>query len=217
VSALRSKQTRGFTVGDMRLTGLFLFCVTLLGFALATNFVSVVHADVMNDVILQQLKSCNRACISEAEKCTKNPGLNHSYCDTHEISCVASCQVCIKNFANCMNVSDQAMSFCQNVFNACLDEKLNANHAREHIPIVFKGGNGLSFDTPVIIEGILSEQETGLAENLWMSRNHPTWRKTAQAIVKQRGRSFDKIDYKAEDGSHTVWFDITAAFEKTPE
>jgi len=202
---------------DMRLMKLFLLCLGWLSCSLALGLVQAAHADVMNDAVIQQLKSCNRACISEAEKCTKSPGLNHAYCDTHEISCVASCQSCIKNFASCMTVADHAMAFCQNVFNACLDEKLNANRSREHIPIVFKGGDGLSFDAPVIIEGILSEQETSLAENLWMSRNHPTWRKGKPAQVKQRGRIFHKIDCRAEDGPRTVWFDVTAAFEKAPQ
>jgi len=194
----------------MRVTELFLLCFSFLSMSILNL---AAFADVMNDAIVAQLRSCNRACISEAEKCTKNPGLNHAYCDTHEITCVASCQTCIKSFSSCMTISEQATSFCQNVFNACLDEKLNANHSREHVPIVFKGGDGLSIDTPVILEGVLNEQETSLAQNLWMSRNHPSWRKGAQTQVKQRGRILDKIDCKAEDGAHTVWFDITAAFK----
>jgi hypothetical protein len=161
-----------------------------------------------------QLLSCHRLCVQGGEKCSGEAGSTAPYCDTLEIGCVVACDACIDGFDKCTKSEEQSPRFCQNLFSECLEKKLTASRSRARPQIAFKGGDGLSQKTAVVIEGAQSESEGILAESLWISRQHADWRKRDRSLVTLDGKNFDSIDYRAADGAHTIWFDITGFFGK---
>ncbi len=196
-----------------RLEGLMLiafFRVLSVIIALGSFAVSSVFADDIS----RELKGCSRSCLSESDKCLSQAGVGQAFCDTHEISCASSCRACIAGFTSCMDIADHAVSFCQNVFAGCIDEQLNANASRAHTAVLFKGGDGKSLATAVVIEGALSDPETILAEDLWMYRHHPLWEQTGQTLSRIERRIIHKIEYQSDQGAQTIWFDITSDYGK---
>jgi len=161
-----------------------------------------------------QLQSCHRLCVQGGEKCLSESASTAPFCDTLEIGCVTACGACIGGFDSCTKSGDQSPRFCQNAFSECLDTKLTAARSRARPQITFKGGDGLSQKTAVVIEGAVSESEGILAERLWISRHHGDWRKRDQALVTVDGKNFDSVNYQAADGAHAIWFDITGFFGK---
>ena len=63
---------------------------------------------------------------------------------------------------------------------------------------------------------IITENDTtrGIAaENAWIAQNHPGYRKIGQALIKEGGGIYDRIDIQAPDGSRrSVYFDIRSFF-----
>jgi hypothetical protein len=166
------------------------------------------------DPVRLQARTCYQTCFTEGEKCLGQQGAKEPFCNTREIGCVASCKACVVSFAGCVKVADQTASFCQESFAACLEEKLDASGSRDRALIAFQGGDGLSQESAVVIEGAQDESEGISAEDLWTARHHPGWRKSAQALLSSGERAFDRIDYEAQDGHHMIWFDITGFFGK---
>ena len=72
--------------------------------------------------------------------------------------------------------------------------------------------DGSSIERAVII----NENDTtrGIAaENAWIAQNHPGYRKIGQALIKEGGGIYDRIDIQAPDGSRrSVYFDIRSFF-----
>jgi len=161
-----------------------------------------------------QIQSCHRLCVKGGESCLSQAGGTEPYCDTLEIGCVSGCDACIGIFDECIKSEDQTPRFCQSAFDDCLEQKLTAARSRARPQITFKGGDGLSRNTAVIIEGALTKSEGILAESLWIARHHADWRKQGQVLVSQDGRTFDNITYRAAEGSHLIWFDITGFLGK---
>jgi hypothetical protein len=161
-----------------------------------------------------QIQSCHKLCVKGGETCLAEAGGTEPYCDTLEIGCVSGCDACIGIFDTCIKSEDQTPRFCQGAFDECLERKLTAARSRARPQITFKGGDGLSQKTAVVIEGALSGSEGILAESLWIARHHADWRKREQTRLSLDGRDFDSINYQAADGPHMIWFDITGFFGK---
>ena len=53
------------------------------------------------------------------------------------------------------------------------------------------------------------------AEARWIRKTHPGWRKGGQALLGDKGKSYDRIEYATPDGkTKTIFFDITDFFGK---
>ncbi len=161
-----------------------------------------------------QLQSCHKVCFTEGEKCVTQPNGKEPFCNTLEIGCVSACAACIGGFSACSNNEDRTPRFCQTTFDTCLEQKLDASRARARPQIAFNGGDGLTQQTAIVIDGALGEFEGIMAENLWVARHHPQWRKHDQALIAADGKHFDKIGYDAPDGAHTVWYDVSGFLGK---
>lgn len=63
---------------------------------------------------------------------------------------------------------------------------------------------------------VINENDTtrGIAaENAWIARHHPGYRKVGQALLNEGGGIYDRIDIQAPDGSRrSVYFDIRSFF-----
>lgn len=80
---------------------------------------------------------------------------------------------------------------------------------------VFEGGNGSSIEQAVIIKHAKNEEEGVGAEAKWIKKVHPGWRKGDQALLGEKEKSFDRIEYTMPDGKKkTIFFDITEFFGK---
>ena len=63
---------------------------------------------------------------------------------------------------------------------------------------------------------VINENDTtrGIAaENAWIARHHPGYRKVGQVLLNEGGGIYDRIDIQAPDGSRrSVYFDIRSFF-----
>jgi len=75
--------------------------------------------------------------------------------------------------------------------------------------VTYSGGDGLSFETAVLIEG--ATRATGIqAEYAWLAQQYPGYRRGIQALTKFNGRMYDIIEIRTADGaSKRIHFDIT--------
>lgn len=81
--------------------------------------------------------------------------------------------------------------------------------------LVFEGGDGSSIEQAVVIKNAKDEMEGVDAEDKWVRKIHPGWRKGAQALMSDNGKSYDRIDYTTPKGeTKTLFFDITGFFGK---
>jgi hypothetical protein len=81
--------------------------------------------------------------------------------------------------------------------------------------ITYGGGDGSSQDNAVVIQGAPNSASGVRAESIWARRNHPTWRKTRQSLVRGDGKRYDRIDFTTASGEkHVLFFDITDFFGK---
>ncbi len=165
------------------------------------------------DLVPVQLAVCYRICHQEAENCLDRPEAKAPYCDTNEIECAATCWSCMGSFAKCLAEKEQTGVPCNDLVVTCLQDKLAARKPDARPQITFQG-DGSAQETAVVIGGAQSEFEGIAAEALWIARMHPEWRKSHQALISSGDRHFDLIDYDAEDGHHSVWYDITGFFGK---
>lgn len=81
--------------------------------------------------------------------------------------------------------------------------------------LVFEGGDGSSLEQAVIIKNAKNEEEGVDAEAKWIRKVHPGWRKGDQALLSEKGKAYDRIEYTTPDGkTKTIFFDITEFFGK---
>ena len=63
---------------------------------------------------------------------------------------------------------------------------------------------------------VINENDTtrGIAaENAWIARHHPGYRKVGQALLNEGGGIYDRIDIQTPDGSRrSIYFDIRSFF-----
>jgi hypothetical protein len=94
-----------------------------------------VRANV-NVLVKSQLRGCLQMCASETKNCLDQQDTSvpretkERFCNTADIGCTAGCSDCIGIFASCMKSGDQTIHFCQDPFNACLEQKFNASSPR---------------------------------------------------------------------------------------
>ena len=81
--------------------------------------------------------------------------------------------------------------------------------------LVFEGGDGSSMEQAVLIRHAKTEEEGVDAEAKWIRKIHPGWRKGNQALLGDKGKHYDRIEYTTPDGkTETIFFDITEFFGK---
>ena len=81
----------------------------------------------------------------------------------------------------------------------------------------YAGGNGLSFNSPVIIVNAQTLDEGFAAEKSWIAAHYPNAQVTNQQFLTLADRRLDQFVLQTADGrSVTVWFDITAFLGKPP-
>lgn len=77
----------------------------------------------------------------------------------------------------------------------------------------FEGGDGDSLDHAVIIKG--AEDSVGAvdAEGLWLRKHFPKLKKKGQALLKGKGKAYDRIELSGPNGeAKEVYFDNTECF-----
>jgi hypothetical protein len=165
------------------------------------------------DMVQMYQRVCARVCATENKQCEGKPAPDKAACDTSYVGCHIGCTQCVGEFAACMRRQGSDFAVCDKEFAPCAKAKLQAR--RKERPLIrFRGGDGSSQATAVMIEGAQNEPEGITAESLWILKHHEGWRKAHQALIHGGSRSFDAIDYETPDGKHTVWFDITSFFGK---
>ena len=81
--------------------------------------------------------------------------------------------------------------------------------------LVFEGGDGSSIEQAVIVKGAKNEFEGVEAEAKWIRKVHPGWQKGAQALLSEKKRYYDRIEYATPAGkTETIFFDISDFFGK---
>ena len=81
----------------------------------------------------------------------------------------------------------------------------------------FVGGNGLTFNSPVIILGAKNLAQGFAAEKQWLDEHFPGATKTGQEYVPIADRRFDIFDLTTADGRTVhVYFDVTDFVTKPP-
>jgi hypothetical protein len=81
--------------------------------------------------------------------------------------------------------------------------------------LVFEGGDGSSIEQAVVIKNAKNEEEGVDAEAKWVRKVHHGWEKGNQALLSDKGRHYDRIEYTTPKGkTETVYFDITEFFGK---
>jgi hypothetical protein len=80
--------------------------------------------------------------------------------------------------------------------------------------ISFGKGKGTSVGTAVVILGAENTIDGIGAENRWIKKNMPGWRKSGQSLVEYKGRMYDVIEIKKSGKTREVYFDITDFFGK---
>jgi hypothetical protein len=160
---------------------------------------------------------CNSACFKAADACLADPAIapRPAVCDTRAVACFVSCAQCVQVYSACR--TDAAKPGTPN---ACMLRHLTCSGdtekaARERADLItFRGGDGSSIETAVVIGGARNENEGIVSQLYWAAMRHPDWRKNGQALLRKDGRAFDRIEYSAKDGPHRLYFDITGFFGK---
>jgi antitoxin component YwqK of YwqJK toxin-antitoxin module len=81
--------------------------------------------------------------------------------------------------------------------------------------IEYAGGDGRSIEGAVIVRNVQNEANGVRAEAKWIRKHYPGWTQSIQALVIERGRNYDQIEYTSpEDERVTIFFDITDFFGK---
>ena len=82
--------------------------------------------------------------------------------------------------------------------------------------VVFEGGDGTTIEKAVIIKNAKGEMEGIEAESKWIRKIHPGWIKGIQALLNEKGKFYDRIEYKTPPSGETkvIFFDITDFFGK---
>ncbi|MGD9543985.1 MAG: hypothetical protein AB7F41_13775 [Methylocystis sp.] len=133
--------------------------------------------------------------------------------DSVALTCLNACFKCFLQYRSCgQSGAGSAQSECVDGFHRChkqaLVERLKAK------PLVsFAGGDGQSRETAVKIVGAANSLEGVPAEDFWIRRKHPGWRKRNRRLVNDGG-VYDVIVYDTPNGPQTLWFDIREFYVK---
>jgi hypothetical protein len=77
------------------------------------------------------------------------------------------------------------------------------------------GPPGMALEDAIILPGVMHEVEGVRAEHAYIAAHFPGWQWRKQALINNKGRSFDSIEIVGPDGTtKVIWFDITAWFGK---
>jgi hypothetical protein len=81
--------------------------------------------------------------------------------------------------------------------------------------VSFSEGEGSSIDTAVVIIGARSEAVGAKAEYSYLAAHFPGSKVTRQALLSQKGKSYDRLDFTTVEGiEKTIFFDISDFFGK---
>lgn len=154
--------------------------------------------------------ACRRSCLSYLETCSARESAEK--CDTRFVGCHLGCFACRGAADECADkaVGKSGGDLCEAKFVPCMNEIVAARE--KETPIRFKGGNGRSEKTAILVVGAKSKIEGVTAESLWAFKMHSDWRKSNQALVRSGSQIFDRIGFDTPEGPQTVWFDISAFF-----
>ncbi len=87
-------------------------------------------------------------------------------------------------------------------------------HADE-LPVTYSGGDGTSMEKAILAEGPKTDFEMTRAETNYLKKHFPHFDMTLQALLSDKGRSYDELDIRDAQGHpHEVYFDITATVGK---
>ena len=82
--------------------------------------------------------------------------------------------------------------------------------------VTIGGGNGLSFDTEVVIHA--PNQEAGIvSEHEYIDARYPLSQFIGQDLVDHKGKHYDVLTYQSSDGNkHVFYFDMSDYYGKLP-
>jgi len=74
---------------------------------------------------------------------------------------------------------------------------------------------GSAIESAIVLPGATNEVAGVAAEYAYIRKNFPGWKPGMQALLRQNGRQYDRIELTDPDGARrAVFFDITAWFGK---
>lgn len=163
-----------------------------------------------------QATGCQRACQLEHRTCVIASGERDSPgCDTALIRCGIHCQDCVSTFVRCrVESKNSSAQHCTQAANVCQQQFA---HASENplSSITFHGGDGSSLERAVVIKGARNMREGAQAQSLWVAKTFWGWRQHQRSHVKERGRAYDRIEYRTPKGERKmVFFDVSEFHEK---
>jgi len=81
--------------------------------------------------------------------------------------------------------------------------------------VTYLGGNGSSIEKAIVATGPKTDFEMTRAETDYLKAHFPDFKMTLQALLSDKGRSYDELDIQDVQGQrHEVYFDITATIGK---
>jgi hypothetical protein len=84
--------------------------------------------------------------------------------------------------------------------------------------IKFTGGDGLSIEDAIVIEGAANESEGVGAEYAYLSLvfgpQGSGWNLVSQSLLEDKGRAYDAMEIETRGATETYYFDITSFFGK---
>jgi hypothetical protein len=80
--------------------------------------------------------------------------------------------------------------------------------------ISYTGGDGLSVEHAVVINGATGEGDGVKAEYTWLRQHYQAYRLLRQGLRNENGRAYDEMDIATPEGNRSVFFDITSFYGK---
>lgn len=109
------------------------------------------------------------------------------------------------------------------VFTGCAGQRETVQQKKKAVPaITFAGGNGDSFETAIIINGVDKQSESVAAEYRYLANLHgekdKQWRVASQTITREEKNIYDVIEIEIIPSSEKrfYYFDVTRFTSKKP-
>ncbi|HEY8212709.1 MAG TPA: hypothetical protein VIG36_01040 [Methylocystis sp.] len=158
-------------------------------------------------------RACQQACWAVRGLVSASRNGSESMGDSVALTCLNACFKCLLQYRRCaQSGASSAQPECVNGFGQCHKQAF-AERLKSKPLVSFDGGDGHSRETAVKIVGAANSLEGVPAEDFWIQRKHPGWRKKDRRLVNDSG-IYDVIVYDTPNGPQTVWFDVKEFYVK---
>ena len=79
-----------------------------------------------------------------------------------------------------------------------------------HGRVQFRGGDGTSLETAVLIVGAMNAHDAICYERIWIDRHYPRNIPAMQRLLSIKRHTYDEMIFGTPDGvTHSIYFDLT--------